>query len=97
MVEHKTWKEMAGKPMKQIPLLFVLYLLPLLPTQAGIPLEQSLRRAIASVRGTVGIAVITDEGDTLTLNNGEPYPLMSVMKLHQAIYVAHWLSRNRPG
>ena len=69
-----------------------LLLLPFVPTRAGTPLEQSLPRAIASVRGTVGIAVITDEGDTLTLNNGEPYPLMSVMKLHQAIYVAHWLS-----
>ncbi len=79
--------------MKQIPLLLVLCLLPLLPAQAGTPLEQSLRHAIASVRGTVGIAVITDEGDTLTLNNDEHYPLMSVMKLHQAIYVAHWLSR----
>ena len=90
MVEHKTWEEMAVKPMKQI--LLVLCLLPLLPALSGTPLEQSLRRAIASVRGTVGIAVITDEGDTLTLNNGEPYPLMSVMKLHQAIYVAHWLS-----
>ena len=63
MVEHKTWEEMAGKPMKQI--LLVLCLLPLLPALSGTPLEQSLRRAIASVRGTVGIAVITDEGDTL--------------------------------
>ena len=60
MVEHKTWEEMAGKPMKQI--LLVLCLLPLLPALSGTPLEQSLRRAIASVRGTVGIAVITDAG-----------------------------------
>ena len=68
-----------------------LLLLPLIPARAGTPLENSLRRAIAPVRATVGIALLTDGGDTLTLNNDEPYPLMSVVKLHQALHVAHWL------
>lgn len=42
-------------------------------------------------RGKVGIAVISPEGDTLTVNNDAQYPLMSVFKLHQALAVAHSL------
>ena len=44
-------------------------------------LEQALRQAIANVKATVGIAVITSEGDTVKVNNEGRYPLMSVMKL----------------
>ena len=56
-------------------------------------LEQALRQAIANVKATVGIAVITSEGDTVKVNNEGRYPLMSVMKLHQALHVAHYLSQ----
>lgn len=45
-------------------------------------LKQALRQTITNVKATVGIAVITDKGDTVTVNNEEHYPLMSVMKLH---------------
>lgn len=79
--------------MKRIPhIFFLLFLLPFLPARADTPLRESLRRLIAPMRATVGIALVTDEGDTLTLNNDESYPLMSVVKLHQALHVAHWLS-----
>ena len=79
--------------MKRIPhIFFLLFLLPFHPARADTPLRESLRRLIAPMRATVGIALVTDEGDTLTLNNDESYPLMSVVKLHQALHVAHWLS-----
>ncbi len=35
--------------------------------------------------GTVGIAIILPDNDTLTVNNSADYPLMSVFKLHQAV------------
>lgn len=57
-------------------------------------LKQRLNDAINGLNATVGIAVITGNGDTVTINNEQHYPLMSVMKLHQAIYLAHFLHHN---
>ncbi|MBD5370387.1 MAG: serine hydrolase [Bacteroides sp.] len=48
-------------------------------------LESSLRKIADNVPGEVGIALITDRGDTLLIDNEDKYPLMSVFKLHQAI------------
>lgn len=45
-------------------------------------------------RAEVGVAVIANGQDTLTVNNDAKYPLMSVMKLHQAVATAHWLHDN---
>ena len=57
----------------------------------------SLRASIASIADScpaeIGVAVITDNGDTLTLNNRNVYPMMSVFKLHQAIAVCEDLDR----
>ena len=41
----------------------------------------------------IGIAVITDRGDTVCLNNGRQYPMNSVMKLYQAMAVADAMQR----
>ena len=43
---------------------------------------------IGDAPGRIGVAVITSEGDTLTVNNDGGYPLMSVFKLHEALAVA---------
>ncbi len=43
--------------------------------------------------GTVGVAFVSDR-DTVTVNNGARYPMMSVFKLHQALAVADALERN---
>ena len=43
----------------------------------------------------MGIALITDRGDTLTINNQAKYPMMSVFKLHQAIALCHTLREGR--
>ncbi|MDE6486002.1 MAG: class A beta-lactamase-related serine hydrolase [Muribaculaceae bacterium] len=45
----------------------------------------SLQRIADGCDGEVGIAVLTDCGDTVLVNNETKYPLMSVFKLHQAM------------
>lgn len=50
-------------------------------------LKTELSQLADSVKGTVGIAYV-GEGDTVTVNNGVHYPMMSVFKLHQALAVA---------
>lgn len=61
------------------------------PAGSGNVLREKLEAAISDVPGRVGIAVISPEGDTLTVNNSGDYQLMSVFKLHQALAVAHAL------
>lgn len=55
--------------------------------EKNISLKEQLYSIIDTVPGTVGIAFISD-ADTVTINNGVHYPMMSVFKLHQALAVA---------
>lgn len=52
-------------------------------------LQDSLQAVAVSYPGEIGIALITDRGDTVLVNNEDKYPLMSVFKLHQAISLCH--------
>ena len=54
-------------------------------------LEPALRKIIDEYDATVGVAFIADCGDTVTVNNDARYPLMSVMKLHQAIAITKYM------
>lgn len=54
-------------------------------------LRDSLCAIVSSVPGEVGIAVIVDGKDTVTVNDIDVYPLMSVFKLHQAVALCHEL------
>ena len=54
-------------------------------------LQQELQTIVDKKDATIGIALIINDTDTLTLNNDIDYPMMSVMKMHQAIHVARWL------
>ncbi len=54
-------------------------------------LAEKLCEITDTVPGTVGIAFVSDN-DTVTVNNGVPYPMMSVFKLHQALAVAKTLA-----
>lgn len=54
-------------------------------------LEKELSDIISRSDGTIGVAVITDQGDTIAINDSIHYPLMSVFKLHQALALAHQL------
>ena len=48
--------------------------------------------SIIAVRpGQFGVAVIVDSRDTVTVNNSDDYPLMSMFKLHEALGVCHVL------
>ena len=51
---------------------------------------QQLIDVINEVPGTVGVAVISDS-DTILINNGVRFPMMSVFKLHQALAVCNRL------
>ena len=53
----------------------------------GESLERALRAVTDSVRATVGVAVVFGDGDTLAVNGGRCYPMLSVCKFHQALAV----------
>lgn len=59
----------------------------------GVSLQEDLYAFIDSVPGTVGVAFVS-EGDTVTVNNGAHYPMMSVFKMHEALAVANTLERS---
>lgn len=71
-------------------LLLALVLTAAAPVSAEGNLKTQLQKIIAGADARVGVAVIAD-GDTLTVNGSPDYPLMSVMKLHQAVAVARIL------
>lgn len=52
-------------------------------------LKDSLESVVKEYPGEIGIALITDDGALLTVNNEDKYSLMSVFKLHQAISLCH--------
>lgn len=58
-------------------------------------LTAQLRQAIARKKAQVGVAVIIDGKDTITLNNESPYPMYSVFKFHQALAVTDYLARHK--
>lgn len=54
-------------------------------------LESILRGIADAADARVGVALIMEGKDTLTIGNDSRYPLMSVMKLHQAVATARLL------
>lgn len=60
-------------------------------------LRNALVASVDTLDAQVGIALLTEEGDTLTVNNSQRYPMMSVFKFHQALAVCDYLqTRLRP-
>lgn len=59
----------------------------------GVSLQEDLYAFIDSLSGNVGVAFVS-EGDTVTVNNGVHYPMMSVFKMHEALAVANTLERS---
>lgn len=79
------------------PLIALLFLIPALLQAQTNSLTAQLENAIKSKKAEVGIAVILDGKDTITVNNNVRYPLMSVFKFHQALALADYMSqRNIP-
>ncbi len=56
-------------------------------------LQKGLYAFIDSMPGTVGVAFVSD-GDTVTVNNGVHFPMMSLFKMHEALAVANTLERS---
>lgn len=52
-------------------------------------LADSIAAITATCPGEVGVAVIINNSDTVTVGNENIYPMMSVFKLHQALAVCH--------
>lgn len=57
-------------------------------------LKDSLQSVADEYPAEIGVALITDAGDTVTVNNEDKYPLMSVFKLHQAIAVCRLFEKD---
>lgn len=77
--------------------LIIVTLLSLLPVTAAAQTDTLHRRIetlLTGSRAEVGVAVIIEGRDTVTVNNSSRYPMMSVVKLHQAMHVADWLKAN---
>ena len=58
-------------------------------------LESRLHKVTSGKKAQIGVAVILDHKDTVTVNNDCRYPMMSVFKLHQALAVADYCLRER--
>lgn len=54
-------------------------------------MKDSIAAIVADVPGEIGVAVIVNGKDTVTVNDADRYPLMSVFKLHQAVALCHWM------
>lgn len=55
---------------------------------------EEIRAISGRYDATVGVAVILNGKDTLTVNDGVRYPMMSVFKFHQALAVCDYLRKN---
>lgn len=58
-----------------------------------VSLQDEFYEFIDSVPGTVGVAFVSDR-DTVTVNNGVHFPMMSVFKMHEALAVANTLEKS---
>lgn len=63
--------------------------------RAAESLKDSLEEIVAQYPGEIGIALLTGNGDTVTVNNEDKYPLMSVFKLHQAVSLCHLFGQRK--
>lgn len=63
-------------------------------TAQQVNLEEQIQRIANQRKAEVGVAVIRNGTDTITVNNECRYPMMSVFKFHQALAVTDYLRRN---
>ena len=52
-------------------------------------LTDSIFRIVSTCPGEIGVAVIINSTDTVTVNNKSVYPMMSVFKVHQALAICN--------
>ena len=61
------------------------------PFRAEKPLEAEIREIADAADAQVGVALIIDGKDTLAVDGGGRYPLMSVMKFHQSVALLRYM------
>ncbi|WP_297907494.1 class A beta-lactamase, subclass A2 [uncultured Parabacteroides sp.] len=83
-----------GKYINAVLSILFLFALPAVAKDKKGELEIQLQETIANKKAQVGIAIIINGKDTITLNNEVRYPMMSVFKFHQALSVMHYLEQN---
>lgn len=52
-------------------------------------LTDTISKIASSYPGEIGVALIINDTDTVTVNNRNIYPMMSVFKVHQALAICH--------
>ncbi|MDE5941186.1 MAG: class A beta-lactamase, subclass A2 [Muribaculaceae bacterium] len=52
-------------------------------------LVESITETVSGYPGEIGVAVIINNRDTITVNNSNIYPMMSVFKVHQALAICN--------
>ncbi len=57
-------------------------------------LEDTISRIVSAYPAEIGVAVIIDNTDTVTVNNECIYPMMSVFKVHQALAICNDFDNN---
>lgn len=57
-------------------------------------LRYDILQRIGKYNAEVGVAVMINDTDTLTVNDNGKYPIMSVFKFHQALGVCHFMQTN---
>ena len=57
-------------------------------------LRNEIIHSIDKYDAKVGVAVMINDTDTLTVNNSDKYPMMSVFKFHQALAVCDYMQKN---
>ncbi len=77
-------------------LLILSYLSFMLPAFANESkyIEDALQEYISSKDARIGVAVIINGKDTVSVNGNRDFPMMSVVKFPLALTVAHWIDTN---
>ena len=57
-------------------------------------LRDEILQSIKKYDAKIGVAVMINDTDTMTVNNHEKYPMMSVFKFHQALAVCDYMQKN---
>lgn len=83
------------KTNRLILLLFILLPVHALASNRFQELYTNIHQFISQQKAEVGVAIIADGKDTVTVENNRRYPLMSVFKLHQALAVGDYCKRHQ--
>lgn len=77
-------------------LFIIIYLSFISPAFAGgnKAIENTLQKYIKGKDARIGVAVIINGKDTVSVNGNRDFPMMSVVKFPLALTVAHWIDTN---